>query len=115
MPTAFEDGLSNRLIESGQTDAILEEPFIHLRKRLRPVFLTIESRRSSVRGRLRKSTLWVRLNTIGEDLKPQGVVRQSIEFSAHLFRRSFLTQLSKAGSQYGLFSTIPGMRTSKRS
>ena len=51
----------------------------------------------SAGGRLRKSTLWVRLNTIGEELKRQGVVRQSIEFSAHLFRRSFLTQLSKAG------------------
>lgn len=51
----------------------------------------------TTRGRLRKPALWLRLQTIGEELKSQGILRQSVEFSAHLFRRTFLTQLSKAG------------------
>lgn len=46
---------------------------------------------------MNKPTLWARLKDIGNELKNQGEIRQSIEFSAHLFRRTFLTLLSKNG------------------
>lgn len=46
---------------------------------------------------LNKPIFWRRLHAMGEQLKESGEVRQSIEFSAHLFRRTFLTLLSKSG------------------
>ena len=51
----------------------------------------------STRGRLQKATLWARLNKMGDRLKAWGDIRKEIEFSAHLFRRSILTQYSKMG------------------
>lgn len=44
-----------------------------------------------------KATLWVRLKNIGEALKRAGRIRPGIQFSAHLFRRTYLTLLSKEG------------------
>ena len=44
-----------------------------------------------------KATLWVRLRDIGTLLKREGAIRQHVQFSAHLFRRTYLTLLSKEG------------------
>ena len=51
----------------------------------------------TTRGRMKKPAMWTRLRDLGDILKTRGEVRQSVEFSAHLFRRTFLTQLSKLG------------------
>ena len=51
----------------------------------------------STNGRLRKAALWCRLKKLGDELKAEGKIRPAIEFSAHLFRRTFITQLCKLG------------------
>lgn len=48
-------------------------------------------------GRLMKSIMWIRLAETGKKLKSAGIIRQDLEFSAHLFRRSYLTALHKEG------------------
>ena len=46
----------------------------------------------STRGRaFNRTTLWARLTTYGEKLKADGMIRQELEFSPHLFRRTFAT------------------------
>ena len=52
-------------------------------------------------GRLQKGIMWIRLSEIGKALKSAGVIRSDVEFSAHLFRRTYLTVLSKAGMSLG--------------
>lgn len=61
------------------------------------LFYSLENYHGKPPARMNKSTLWVRLRDIGSKLKEKGLVRQEIEFSAHLFRRTFLTLLSKEG------------------
>ena len=51
----------------------------------------------STRGRLKKPALWHRLKKLGADLVARGELRPSVEFSAHLFRRTFCTQMVKLG------------------
>lgn len=46
---------------------------------------------------MKKSSLWVRLRDIGNALKRKGKIRQSIQFSAHLFRRTWATLNLKNG------------------
>lgn len=61
------------------------------------LFYSLENYHGKPPARINKSTLWVRLRDIGNQLKEKGLIRQDIEFSAHLFRRTFLTLLSKEG------------------
>lgn len=61
------------------------------------LFTSLESYKGKKPSRLTKAVLWIRLHDIGETLKAAGSIRREIEFSAHLFRRSYLTLLSKAG------------------
>ena len=46
---------------------------------------------------INKPVLWSRLKKIESEVKAQGIIRSNLEFSAHLFRRTFLTLLSQAG------------------
>lgn len=62
-----------------------------------PLFISLESYNGKKPERLTKQVLWIRLRAIGDDLKARGIIRREIEFSAHLFRRTYLTLLSKAG------------------
>ena len=62
-----------------------------------PLFLSLESFHGKVRTRLTKAVLWTRLHDIGEDMKARNLIRRDVEFSAHLWRRTFLTLLSKEG------------------
>ena len=41
--------------------------------------------------------LWVRVNEIGERAKAEGILTREIEFSSHLFRRTYATLLYKSG------------------
>ncbi len=43
------------------------------------------------------STLWHRTMRVGERLKAAGLIRNSLQFTPHLFRRSYITQLYRAG------------------
>jgi len=61
------------------------------------LFYSLESYHGKPAAPMCKSTLWVRLRDIGKELKEQGKIRKEIEFSAHLFRRSFITHLNKKG------------------
>ena len=47
--------------------------------------------------RLTYHTLWQRMKQIGKQAKEIGLVRNSLEFSPHLFRRSYITRLYKSG------------------
>jgi len=51
----------------------------------------------STRGRLQKPALWCKLKKVGAALVERGELRPSVEFSAHLFRRTFCTQLIRLG------------------
>lgn len=51
----------------------------------------------SSNGRMKKAALWIRLHKLGEELKAAGRIRPAVEFSAHLFRRTYCTQLVKLG------------------
>lgn len=52
----------------------------------------------NLRGtRMQKPAMWTRMKSVEKVLKNGGVIRHDIEFSAHLFRRSYLTLLNKAG------------------
>ena len=63
------------------------------------LFWSLENYHGKPPVRMNKSTLWIRLRDIGQELKAQGLIRKDIEFSAHLFRRTFLTLLSREGMQ----------------
>jgi integrase len=63
----------------------------------KPVFTSLQSYPGKPAARLSKAVLWIRLRDIGDELKAAKVIRQGIEFSAHLFRRSYLTLLSRNG------------------
>lgn len=47
--------------------------------------------------RMQKTTLWMRLNKLGAELKREGLIRARIQFSAHLFRRTWATLNLKRG------------------
>ncbi len=46
---------------------------------------------------LNKATMWVRLRDVHKAAKVAGVITRSLEFSAHLFRRTYATLLYKEG------------------
>jgi len=62
-----------------------------------PLFWTIPNYTGKEPTPLSKPVLWARLKKIGNELQNAGLVRQRIQFSAHLFRRTFLTLLSREG------------------
>ena len=41
--------------------------------------------------------LWVRIKQIGEAVRNAGIIKRDLNFSPHLFRRSFATLLYKSG------------------
>ncbi len=41
--------------------------------------------------------LWVRIKQLGESAKEDGIIKRDLNFSPHLFRRSFATLLYKSG------------------
>ena len=41
--------------------------------------------------------LWIRIKQLGEDAKYAGIIKRDLNFSPHLFRRSFATLLYKSG------------------
>ncbi len=47
--------------------------------------------------RMTYHTLWHRVIAIGERVKVASLIRSSIEFTPHLFRRSYITQLYRSG------------------
>jgi integrase len=62
-----------------------------------PIFTSLSNYPGKKPSKLSKAVLWLRLKDIGDALKDAKVIRQDIEFSAHLFRRSYLTLLAKSG------------------
>ena len=63
------------------------------------LFWSLENYHGKPPVRMNKSVLWIRLKDIGNQLKDQGLIRKELEFSAHLFRRSYLSLLSREGMQ----------------
>ena len=61
------------------------------------LFWSLENYHGKPPVRMNKSVLWIRLRDIGDQLKRSGLIRKEIEFSAHLFRRTFLSLLSREG------------------
>ena len=58
---------------------------------------SLESYKGKKPAGMKNNTLWVRFNNMGKELKAQGLIRESIQFSPHLLRRSYLTLLLKSG------------------
>lgn len=46
---------------------------------------------------MRWAALWARLHDLGEELKREGKIRSQVQFSAHLFRRTWASQCIKGG------------------
>jgi integrase len=61
------------------------------------LFYSTESYRGKKPTPMKTNTMYVRLRDLGARLKTLGLIRQNVEFSAHLFRRTFLTQLARGG------------------
>lgn len=61
------------------------------------LFWSLENYHGKPPVQMNKAVLWRRLHDIGLQLKAQGLIRKEIEFSAHLFRRTYLTLLSREG------------------
>lgn len=58
---------------------------------------SLESYKGKEPAGMKKSTMWVRLKDISTALKAEKIIRENIQFSAHLFRRTYLTLLVKSG------------------
>lgn len=61
------------------------------------LFHTLESYPGKPVTPMKPATFWRRLSQLGSELKQQGIIRSDIEFSAHLFRRSFMTHMAQLG------------------
>lgn len=62
-----------------------------------PIFYCTESYKGKPATGMNEATLWTRLHAVGGELKAKGLIRKDLQFSAHLFRRTFATLLFKAG------------------
>ncbi len=60
-------------------------------------FWTVPTNFSKERRPLPYPSLRYRIDRVGERVKAAGVITRDIEFTSHLFRRSIITNLSKAG------------------
>ena len=61
------------------------------------LFNTLESYKNKPKTRISKSVLWDRIHKIGVAVKAEGIIKRDVQFSAHLFRRTFATLLYKQG------------------
>jgi integrase len=87
-------------VDPAAVNAIFEAFRTQFRRDPRPserLFWTVPNHPDAEPKPMSKATLWVRLRNIGDELKRSGHVRQSLEFSAHLFRRTFATLGVKNG------------------
>ena len=61
------------------------------------MFHSLESYKGKRPAPLSRAVLWRRLSDIGKEVKKQGIIKRDLQFSPHLFRRTFATLLYKAG------------------